>query len=138
MTALSREEMDRIVEHHFACEIACDVDAIIETVSDNIVRRQPGVTDEVLVGKDATLRFYEVLFAALQFQGFDTVHRWYGDNYMVDQSIARAIAVGNHYGVPGNNRPVAFGLLHVFEFEDGLITREDGWPDFAAIRAQLT
>jgi hypothetical protein len=33
---------------------------------------------------------------------------------------------------------ITFRILHVFEFRDGLISRENVWPDTAAIVGQLS
>ena len=45
--------------------------------------------------------------------------------------------IGEMLGVPGNNRRITFRILHVFEFRDGLISRENVWLDTAAIVGQL-
>ncbi len=46
--------------------------------------------------------------------------------------------IGEMLGIPGNGRQVTFRILHVFEFREGLISREQVWIDTAAIVAQLT
>lgn len=46
--------------------------------------------------------------------------------------------IGEMLGIPGNGRRVTFGILHVFDFHDGLISREQAWIDSGAIVAQLT
>jgi predicted ester cyclase len=46
--------------------------------------------------------------------------------------------VGEFLGLPGNNRRITFRILHVFEFRDGLISRENVWIDTAAIVSQLS
>ena len=45
--------------------------------------------------------------------------------------------IGEMLGLPGNNRRITFRILHVFEFRDGLISRENVWLDTAAIVGQL-
>ncbi len=45
---------------------------------------------------------------------------------------------GEFLGLPGNGRRIHVRVLHVFEFRDGLISRENVWLDGAAIIAQLT
>lgn len=45
---------------------------------------------------------------------------------------------GTFLGVPGNGKRVSFRLLHVWEFRDGLISRENTWLDGGSIVAQLT
>ncbi|MBO0732485.1 MAG: ester cyclase, partial [Acidimicrobiaceae bacterium] len=46
--------------------------------------------------------------------------------------------VGSMLGLPGNGRRVTFRILHVFEFKDELISRENVWLDGAAIQQQLS
>ena len=46
--------------------------------------------------------------------------------------------IGEMLGIPGNSRRVTFRILHVFDFRDGLVCREQVWIDSAAIVAQLT
>jgi predicted ester cyclase len=46
--------------------------------------------------------------------------------------------IGSMLGMPGNGRRISFRILHVFEFRDGLISRENVWLDGAAIIDQLS
>jgi hypothetical protein len=48
-----------------------------------------------------------------------------------------ARVVGQFAGQPGLDRAVTFRMLHVFEFRDGLISRENVWMDAAGVAAQL-
>jgi predicted ester cyclase len=41
-------------------------------------------------------------------------------------------------GIPGNNRRISFRLLHIWEFKDGAMSRENVWLDSGAIIEQLT
>jgi predicted ester cyclase len=41
-------------------------------------------------------------------------------------------------GLPGHGRRISFRILHVFEFRDGLLSRENLWLDSAAIVSQLS
>ena len=49
-----------------------------------------------------------------------------------------ATVTGQVLGIPGNGKQVRFRVLHVFEFRDGRISRENVWMDGAALAAQLT
>jgi predicted ester cyclase len=44
---------------------------------------------------------------------------------------------GAFMGVPGNGRRISFRLLHVWEFRDGRISRENAWLDGGSILGQL-
>jgi predicted ester cyclase len=48
------------------------------------------------------------------------------------------VVIGSLLGFPGHGRRVSFRMLHVFEFRDGLISRENIWLDGAAVAAQLS
>jgi hypothetical protein len=41
-------------------------------------------------------------------------------------------------GLPGHGRRIGFRILHVFEFRDGPLSRENLWLDSAAIVSQLS
>ena len=49
----------------------------------------------------------------------------------------RGRAPGRPFGIEGRDRPLEFRLLHVIEFGDGAIRRENVWIDLAAIQRQL-
>ncbi|MCC3766913.1 ester cyclase [Streptomyces sp. UNOC14_S4] len=69
----------------------------------------------------------------------ERVRRYYGENFVVDESIVHGSANGAPNGIPGENKPVSFRLLHICEFRDGRMVRENVWPDIlCAIRAART
>ena len=45
---------------------------------------------------------------------------------------------GAFLGIPGHGRRISFWMLHVWEFQHGLISRENVWLDTGAIMRQLT
>jgi predicted ester cyclase len=49
-----------------------------------------------------------------------------------------ATVTGRFLGIPGNGKQVKVRTLHVFEFRDGQISRENLWLDSAGLTAQLT
>ena len=46
--------------------------------------------------------------------------------------------IGSMLGLPGHGRRISYRILHLFEFRDGLISRENVWLDSAAIVSQLS
>jgi len=56
---------------------------------------------------------------------------------ILEQKMTGAV-IGSLLGLPGHGRRVSFRILHVFDFRDGLISRENVWLDSAAIVAQLS
>jgi predicted ester cyclase len=65
-------------------------------------------------------------------------HRNFAGDAMVLEQTMTGTAGGEFPGLPGNNRRITFRILHVFDFRDGLISREQVWLDTGAIVAQLS
>ena len=57
---------------------------------------------------------------------------------MILQQRMTGTVIGSLPGLPGNGRRISFRILHVFEFRNGLISRENVWLDSAAIVNQLS
>lgn len=56
---------------------------------------------------------------------------------MILEMLMTGTVIGSLLGLPGNGRRISFRMLHVFEFRDGLISRENVWLDTAAVVSQL-
>ena len=136
--ALTREQMDRMLDEHFGYEAADDVDGVLATLTPDVEHDIVGAPTGPTLGPDNAREFYEGLFADLSESSVRTVRRLYGEDFMVDESVWSGRAPGRPFGVEGRNRPLQFRLLHVLEFaSDGRIRRENVWIDLAAIRAAL-
>jgi steroid delta-isomerase-like uncharacterized protein len=130
--------MDRIANEHFGYEAADDIDGVMATFSDDVTHHLVGSPDGDLVGKERVRRFYEELFAAMSGDHVEPVARHYGGDFLVDETLwTGTVADGRLLGLPGKSGSVTFRLLHVFEFRDGRIAREQIWPDTVAIAAAL-
>jgi predicted ester cyclase len=68
----------------------------------------------------------------------DVLHRLHGEDFVVDDKIWTAQVIGDFLGVPGHGRRIGVRVLHVFEFRQGLISRENVWIDGGAALAQLS
>lgn len=130
---LTREEKDALVDSHFESEIAGDIEAIVDGFIPGAEHDVAGRPGGPVHGGDAIAAFYRELLAGLRLDRFETIRRRYGDNHVVDDSILHATAIGG----PGDGRQVAVRILHVFDFSDGLISRENAWLDTAALQEQL-
>lgn len=135
---LSHADMDRIIDEHFGYEAADDVDGVMASLA-------PEVEHEVVPSPVGALRdpariraYYERLFGSVKGAGVTPIRRLYGDDFIVDETLWRGtIEDGSIFLCDGKSGPVSFRLLHVFELEDGKITREAAWCDLAAIQQQL-
>jgi predicted ester cyclase len=91
-----------------------------------------------LHGRQAARGFYDALFADLSGEKVTTLRRYYGPDFVVDESLWEGTAPGTPFGMPGGGRPLSFRLLHVFDMAgDGKIKRENVWIDLASIMQQL-
>lgn len=111
---MTRDAIDRILERHFVAEQKRDIDAILATYTEDIEHDAVGRNPNPIAGKAAI-----------------------GDDFAVDESIVEGYAHGRPYDLEGYARRVRFRLLHLFEFRDGLISRENAWLDMLAIQRQL-
>jgi steroid delta-isomerase-like uncharacterized protein len=134
---LHATDLDHIVDDHFRAELVGDVDAVIATFTDAVEHDVVG-SPAVSHGRAEAAAFYRELFADLDLERFETVRRYSGTNFVVDESLVHARAVGAPLGIPGNNRPLVFRLLHIFELTGGRISRENAWLDAATILSQLS
>jgi len=135
---LTREMMDAKLDEHFGFEQRDDVEGVLSTLTEDVEHDIVGWPHGPSLGRDATRAFYQATFADLADGQVRSVRRFYGDNFMVDESIWSGTAVGRPFGFEGRGRPLEFRLLHVLEFaEDGRIARENVWLDTAAIARQL-
>lgn len=136
--SLSRAEVDQLVNAHFMFEATDDVDGVLASLA-------PGAEHHVvpspfgIVSETGRIReFYATMFADLKGEGVTPVRRLYGDGFAVDEAIWNGqIEDGRLFGCPGKKGPVSFRLLHVFEFSDKKISRENVWCDLSAIQQQL-
>ena len=135
---ITREEMDRDVDDHFAFEANDDVEGVLASLGD-------GVEHEVIPspfgthGDAAKIRaYYELLFASLRGEGTIPVRRLYGDDFLVDETVWHGfIKDGRPFLCDGKSGQVSFRILHVFRFKEGKISLEQAWLDLAAIQDQL-
>ncbi|HET9897465.1 MAG TPA: nuclear transport factor 2 family protein [Streptosporangiaceae bacterium] len=134
---LSRQRMDALVDGHFRAEETGDLHAIVEGFTAGAEHEVAGIPGGPIHGHDEIVAFYAGLLAELPITRLERVRRWYGQDHVVDESILHATAKGQVFGIKGRNTPVRVGLLHVFEFADGMICRESAWLDVASLQRQL-
>jgi uncharacterized protein len=137
-TSLTREAIDRIIDEHFRQEAEGDVEGTLKTLTDDVVHDVVGDPAGELHGPGAVARRYGHLFSNVRGERADVKHRLYGEDFVVDDKIWTARVTGEFMGIPGHGRRISIRVLHVFEFRDGLISRENVWIDAGAAIAQLT
>ena len=136
-TPIADLTLDEIVDDHFAAEIDGDLPRLLATFADDVEHDVAG-NPTISTGKEQVREFYRGLLADLKLERIESVRRYRGDGFLVDESAVTARAVGAPFGIPGGGRTIQFRLLHVFEFSGGTISRENAWIDVATVLAQLT
>lgn len=135
---MNPEQMIALVERHLKAEGAGDVEGAIAVYTDDIEHDVVGWPGGPLHGKDGARGFYRELLANFHIEQDRPTHRYLAaDAVILDQQLTGTVT-GTLLGLPGNSRRITFRILHVFEFKDGLISRENAWLDGAAILQQLS
>lgn len=135
---MTPEAMNALIEEHIAAEIAGDTATAVANYTDDVIHDVVGSPTGPVTGPAAARGFYDFLTANVQTNAMRVNHAWYGEDFCVIEHQADATVPGEFMGIPGNGRPVTFRLLHVWEFKDGRMSRENVWMDGAALAAQLT
>jgi steroid delta-isomerase-like uncharacterized protein len=137
-TAMTRAEMKQLIEQHLAAEIAGDSAAAVAMYTDDMIHDDVGAPHGPLHGPDAAKGFYDFPSANFTTERMDVNHAWYGDDFCVTEHQCTGTAIGEVLGIPGHGKRISFRILHVWEFKNRLMSRENVWLDSAAIMAQLT
>jgi hypothetical protein len=135
---MSREDMDNAVNEHFGYEAADNLDGVMASLAGDIehevVPSPMGITHD----KAKIRAFYAMLFECVKGESVTPLKRYYGDDFMIDETMWHGeISDGRPFLCDGRSGKVSFRLLHVFEFKNGKIAREQAWCDLAAIQRQL-
>lgn len=134
---MDQNEMIAQVERHLKAEGAGDIDGAVAVYADDIEHDAIGFPGSPRTGKDAARQFYAFLTANFRTEDETPIHRYFSDDSMILEQSMTGSVIGEMLGIPGNGRRISFRILHVFDFRDGLIAREQVWIDSAAIVAQL-
>ena len=134
---MDRHEMRTLIERHLKAEGAGDVEGAVAVYTEDVVHDAVGFPGSPRVGKDAAREFYGFLTANFRTEHEEPTHEYWTEDALVLEQLMTGIVIGEMLGLPGNGRQITFRILHVFEFRNGLISRENVWLDSAAIVAQL-
>jgi steroid delta-isomerase-like uncharacterized protein len=135
---MNRTEIDELIEQHLKAEAAGDAVGAVAMYTEDVEHDDVGSPTGPLRGKAAAQGFYEYLTSNVSVESMAPRHSYYGEDFCVIEHDATGSVPGEILGVPGHGRRITFRLLHVFEFRDGLISRENVWLDGGSIVAQLT
>lgn len=125
-------EIDRIaqnlavVENHFHSEALNEVEAALETFSEDIVWDAPAPNglNRSFSGKQAVAKNYRELFASMREVKFQFLQRFAAEDRVVDDSVVTfQVAKDGYWHFPLGSK-VEMRLVHIFEMRDGKISRE--------------
>ena len=135
---MSREQMDRAVNEHFGYEAADDLDGVMASLADDVEHEIVPSPVGAQTDKAGIRAYYATLFKALKGDGVTPIIRYYGEDFLIDETLWNGeIFDGGPFLCDGRSGKASFRLLHIFEFRDGKISREQAWCDLAAIQRQL-
>jgi steroid delta-isomerase-like uncharacterized protein len=135
---MDQSQKQDLVSRHIRAEGAGDVDGAVAVYTDDVEHDVVGFPGSPHHGRDGARRFYEELTANFRAEGVEMLRRYFTDDAMVLEQIMTGAVIGSMLGLPGHGRRISFRMLHVFEFRDGSISRENVWLDNAAIADQLS
>jgi steroid delta-isomerase-like uncharacterized protein len=133
---MTPQEMDAVLDRHFAAEAAHDLDAVLATLTEDVEHDVVGLG--VINGRAKVAPLYQGLFDQTGDDSHVPLRRYHGEDFLVDEVMMTSRIDGDLFGVPGNGTVVTYRLLHICEFRDGLMSRENVWMDTGAIIGQLT
>lgn len=114
------------VENHFHSEARNEVEAALETFTDDIVWEAPALNglDRAFSGKEDVARNYRALFASMRDVRFQFLQRFATEDRVVDDSLVTfEVAADGYWHFPVGSR-IEMRLVHIFEMRDGKIARE--------------
>ncbi len=135
---MTRAEMERLIEEHLAAEKASDPEGSVAMYTDDVIHDVVGSPLGALEGPEAAKRFYEFLTANIQTERMDVNHAKYGEDFCVVEHQWHGTVPGEFLGIPGHGKQISFRMLHLWEFNDGAMSRENVWLDAGSIIQQLT
>ena len=91
---MSHAAMDQVMDDHFRFEASENMEALLRTVTDDILHDQVGNPMNARHGKEEMVAFYEVLFADTEQTNVTPLHRLYGDSFAVDDVIWERYTTG--------------------------------------------
>jgi steroid delta-isomerase-like uncharacterized protein len=136
--AITAAAMNELIDQHIAAESVGDVDGAVAMYTDDVIHDVIGAPHGPLQGPDAAKGFYEFLTTNITTEQMDVTSARYGDDHCVMEHQWTGTVPGEFLGIPGNDRRISFRMLHVWDFKDERICREQVWLDGNAIVAQLT
>ncbi|MFD9076610.1 nuclear transport factor 2 family protein [Streptomyces lasiicapitis] len=137
MSSMTPAEMEALIEIHMKAEERGDPEGSVSVYTDDIEHDVVGDPGGPKHGIPAALEFYRQLVKDFRAEKEERTHTYYSDNAVTIENTMTGTVPGDFLGMPGNGRRISFRILHVFEFSNGRVCRENVWLDGAGVAAQL-
>jgi hypothetical protein len=129
--------MRELVMRHVEAELAGDLAAAVSVYTDDVEHDVVGSPVGPSYGPAAAREFYEQLTTDLEAESMTPRREYYGDDFCVIEHECTGVVAGEFMGMAGHGKRATFRMLHLFEFKDDGISRENIWLDGGSIAAQL-
>ena len=135
---MAHEEMIDTFRRHMDAEHRGDLDAMVNTMSEDCYREQPGFGYVLRGGRAASRAHYETWFSAFRPGGEgEILGRAFGDDVMVLWMVGSQIMEGDYLGISATHRTATVPTVVIVPFHDGLPQAELVYFDTATWCEQL-
>lgn len=135
---MDASQAQALVDSHMTAENQGDIDGAVAVYTDDVEHDVVGFPNSPTRGKDGARDFYAYLTANFRTESWNVLRQYLADDAMVLEQLMTGTVTGSLLGLAGNGRRISFRMLHIFEFREGLISRENIWLDTAAVVDQLS
>lgn len=135
---MDQGSMKELIERHITAEMAGDSAGAVSVYTHDVEHDVVGWPTGAVHGPAAAQQFYDQLISILDNELMAPTRELFGDDFCVVEHDCTAVVNGDFMGIPGKGRRVTFRMIHVWEFADDAICRENVWLDGGSIAAQLT
>lgn len=134
---MDSQRMKELIDHHIKAEVAGDSAGAVSVFTDDVVHDVVGSPTGPLHGPVAAQGFYDHLISTLNTELMVPTREQFGPDFCVVEHDCTAVINGEFMGIAGDGKRVTFRMLHVWDFKDDGISRENVWLDGGSIAAQL-
>ena len=134
--AMTRQQMDKIVDEHFQYEATDDLDGVMSSLAEGSLRHEVVPSPFGEISDRAQIReYYKTLYACARGDKATCIRRLYGEDFMVDETLWEGeIIDGKPFLLEGRSGRGKNRVLHIFVFRDGKIAHEQAWIELAAMQ----
>jgi SnoaL-like domain len=137
-TTMTAAAMDEVVNQHFMYEATDDIEGVLSSLTADADHEVVPSPMGPIKGQEQIRAYYEMLFPCLRDGSITPVRRLYGDGFIVDETIWHGqLADGHALCLDGKTGEIDLRLLHIFNLDEGKISREQVWCDLALVQQNL-